>query len=76
VPPLPVVSAPELIVALQRAGFYPLRQRGSHVRLRHADGRVVTVPLHGSRDVGRGLLRKILRDADLSVAELLNLLGR
>jgi predicted RNA binding protein YcfA (HicA-like mRNA interferase family) len=36
----------------------------------------VTVPLHGSRDVGRGLVRKILRDADLNVAELLDLLGR
>ena len=73
-PPLPVLRAAEIIRALQRAGFEIVRQRGSHMRLRHADGRVVTIPDHGSRDVGRGLLRKILRDADLSVSDLLNLL--
>ncbi|WP_423224749.1 type II toxin-antitoxin system HicA family toxin [Candidatus Amarolinea aalborgensis] len=42
------------------------RQTGSHVRLKHRDGRSVTVPNHLSQDIGRGLLRKILRDADLS----------
>jgi predicted RNA binding protein YcfA (HicA-like mRNA interferase family) len=44
------------------------------VRLRHPDGRVVTVPQHGPRDVGRGLLRKILRDAELEVDVFLELL--
>jgi predicted RNA binding protein YcfA (HicA-like mRNA interferase family) len=35
---------------------------------------VVTVPQHGDRDVGRGLLRKILRDAEMSVDDFLALL--
>ncbi|RIK42640.1 MAG: hypothetical protein DCC55_08290 [Chloroflexi bacterium] len=73
-PPLPVLQAHELIQALERAGFQRIRQRGSHVRLRHEDGRVVSVPVHRGQDIGRGLLRKILRDSDLTVNELLNLL--
>ncbi len=44
------------------------------MRLCHPDGRIVTVPVHAGQDVGRGLLRKILRDAELSVEELLRLL--
>ena len=73
-PPLPVVRGKDLIKALQRSGFEVVRQSGSHVRLRHPDGRILTVPVHAGQDVGRGLLRKILRDADLSVEELLELL--
>lgn len=63
-----------LLAALGRAGFLPVRQRGSHIRLRHPDGRVVTVPEHGPHDLGRGLLRKILRDAEISVEDLERLL--
>lgn len=50
------------------------RQRGSHARFRHEDGRVVTVPIHQGQDIGRGLLRKILRDAELERDEFLALL--
>jgi predicted RNA binding protein YcfA (HicA-like mRNA interferase family) len=74
-PPLPVLRATMLIRALERAGFVVSRQRGSHVRLRHPDGRVVSVPVHAGQNVGRGLLRKILRDADLSVEQLIDLLN-
>jgi predicted RNA binding protein YcfA (HicA-like mRNA interferase family) len=73
-PPLPVLSARALIDAFRRAGFEVVRQKGGHVRLRHPDGRVVTVPAHPGQDLGRGLLRKILRDAELPVEELLRLL--
>lgn len=73
-PKLPVIKGSELIAALRKAGFETVRQRGSHVRLRHPDGRVVTIPIHAGEELGRGLLRKILRDADLSVGELINLL--
>ena len=73
-PPLPIVPGKALVIALQRAGYEVQRRRGSHVRLRHPDGRVVTVPVHAGQAVGRGLLRKILRDADLTVEDLLALL--
>lgn len=74
-PPLPVLRARQLIRALEAAGFEPVRHKGSHLRMRHPDGRVVTIPVHAGDDLGRGLLRKILRDADLTVDELINLLS-
>jgi predicted RNA binding protein YcfA (HicA-like mRNA interferase family) len=74
-PPLPIVSARQLISVLQTAGFEVVRQRGSHIRLKHPDGRAVTVPMHANRDIGRGLLRKILRDADISREEFVELRG-
>jgi predicted RNA binding protein YcfA (HicA-like mRNA interferase family) len=63
---LPILRANELIRALEGAGFQIIRQRGSHVRMKHPDGRIVTVPVHPGQDIGRGLLRKILRDAELT----------
>ena len=73
-PPLPMLKAREVISALQKAGFAIVRQQGGHVRLRHQDGRVVTVPFHSSQDIGRGLLRKIMRDAEISPDDLARLL--
>lgn len=52
--------------ALRKLGFEPVRQRGSHVRYRHADGRVVTVPHHQGRDISRGTMRSILRYLDMT----------
>lgn len=68
---LPALPAREVIRALERAGVEIVRQRGSHVRLRHDDGRAVTVPYHQEEDLGRGLLKKILRDAELTDDEFL-----
>lgn len=75
-PGLPVLQAQKLINALQRAGFEATRQKGSHVRLRHPDGRVVTVPVHSGKQISRGLLRKIIRDAEWSVEDLHNFLQK
>jgi predicted RNA binding protein YcfA (HicA-like mRNA interferase family) len=69
---LRVVSGREIVKALARAGYYEVRQRGSHIRLSCAGKRSITVPDH--KVVGRGLLRKILRDAELSVEEFEELL--
>lgn len=71
---LPALKAGELVRALERAGFRKVRQRGSHARFRHPDGRVVTVPIHPGQDIGRGLLRKVLRDARLTPEDLRRLL--
>jgi len=71
---LPTLGGQDIIRALERAGFRIVRQKGSHVRMRHPDGRVVTVPVHPGQDIGRGLLRKILRDAELTRDEFLELL--
>lgn len=71
---LPACRAEEVLKALELAGFQRIRVKGSHVRMRHADGRVVTVAQHKGQDVGRGLLRKILRDAEIAPEEFLDLL--
>jgi predicted RNA binding protein YcfA (HicA-like mRNA interferase family) len=44
------ITARELIAALQRDGFYFVRQTGSHRRFAHSDGRRVTVAPHGGGD--------------------------
>jgi len=72
---LPILSGRKVIRALEQIGFEVLRQKGSHVRLKHEDGRVVTVPVHAGQDISRGLLRKILRDAELTPQKLKILLS-
>lgn len=63
-----------VIRALEKAGFEIIRQRGSHVGLRHFDHRVVTVPVHSGQVLGRGILRKILRDAEITPEEFARIL--
>ncbi|MBI4367653.1 MAG: type II toxin-antitoxin system HicA family toxin [Deltaproteobacteria bacterium] len=66
---LPMFSSRRLIRILQSIGFQLEHQRGSHVFLRHPDGRATVVPMHRGEDVGRGLLRKILRDIQMGPKE-------
>ncbi|MEH2268064.1 MAG: type II toxin-antitoxin system HicA family toxin [Nostoc sp.] len=51
-----------------------MRQKGSHVQMEREDGRLVTIPVHAGKTIGKGLLRKILRDAELTREELIALL--
>lgn len=55
----------KLAAALRRAGFSVARQKGSHVRFVHPDGRSTTVPHHAGEPIGPGVLRRILEDARL-----------
>jgi predicted RNA binding protein YcfA (HicA-like mRNA interferase family) len=71
---LPRPKGKELVRALQREGFSVDRTRGSHAFLRHPDGRTTTVPIHSGETIGPGLLSAILRDVELSVDELADLL--
>lgn len=68
---LPRLRGKELVRLLGKMGFETIRTRGSHVFLRHADGRVTTVPVHSGETLGPGLLRSILRDIESSIDELL-----
>ena len=67
------VSARECLRVLQRVGFVIDRQTGSHITLirENPPGRV-TVPNH--RELKVGMLHKIIRDANLTVEEFLDLL--
>jgi len=70
---LPVVSGAELVSALAKLGWVAVRQRSSHVRLRHPDHAVpLVVPLH--RQLKRGTLAGVLLDAGVEADELRRLL--
>ena len=71
---LPLLSSSELIRILEKLGFREIRQRGSHKYLKHPDGRATVVPVHSSQDIGRGLLKKILNEIDISREEFMKLL--
>ena len=71
-PELPILSGREIVKALAKIGYRTVRKRGSHVRLACPDRISVTVPDY--RAVSKGLLRKVLRDALLSVEGFLRLL--
>ncbi len=71
---LPILSGQEVIKILGKIGFEVVRQKGSHVYLRHPDGRATVVPLHKGRDIDRGLLRKIIRDVQISRDEFLDIM--
>lgn len=74
-PKLQVVPGRKAVRALERAGFEFDRQVGSHVTLLHTETGVrVTVPVHGSRDLKRGTLRSIVRQAGLSLDQFRDLL--
>ncbi|MEQ1648541.1 MAG: type II toxin-antitoxin system HicA family toxin [Hyphomicrobiaceae bacterium] len=73
---VPALKGDEVVRALRKAGFEVTRVRGSHHILcdpRNPARRTV-VPVHAGKDVKRGLLRKIIDDAGLSVEEFVKLL--
>ncbi len=66
---IPVLKARETVRILVALGFEEVRQRGSHKRLCHPDGRTTTVPVHQGRDLSPVLLRRIARDDGLTIYE-------
>lgn len=67
----PVLRPAEVMVILERLEFVQVRQRGSHIQYRHADGRATTVPYHSGRDLSPILLRQIAKDIGLTIDEFL-----
>ena len=60
-PPLPVISGKRLVQVPDASGYEVVRQRGSHLRLRHPENgsrKPLTVPMHKS--IKRGTLGSIL----------------
>jgi predicted RNA binding protein YcfA (HicA-like mRNA interferase family) len=70
---LPVVSGRQLVRVLEQVGFVVDRQRGSHIMLFRANPpTTLSVPDH--RELDRGTLRALLRQAEISPAKLAELL--
>ena len=56
----------QLLRILKKDGWYPVSQRGSHLKLKHdSKPGILIFPNHGSREVGKGLENKILKEAGL-----------
>ena len=68
---LPILHGKDVIKTLQKIGYTKTRQRGSQVRLQCSGRKSITVPDH---TIGRGLLRKILRDANITPKEFIRML--
>ncbi len=64
------MSGDDLISILTKLGFEIVRIKGCHHFLQHSDGWATTVPVHKGETIGIGLMMKILRDVELTKAEL------
>ena len=64
---LPLLSGKQVLTALKRMGFIELHRKGSHVKMRHSNGRVIVFPYHD--EVDRFTLKGALRDADIDLQE-------
>ena len=70
-PKLPVIKAKELLRKLSKLGFHKHHQAGSHIQLKHQDGRRTTIPYHPFQEIRRGTLKSIIADLDLTVEEFI-----
>lgn len=60
----------EVVKAFQRAGWKIARQRNSHIILeKEGHEATLSVPVHKGKNVKRGTLRDLIRDAKMSVDE-------
>lgn len=75
-PPMPIIDSKEFIKFLHFLGFELIRQKGSHKRFKHSDGRFLTIPFHGKQNLKRGLLSGMLNEIGVDVRELINFLNK
>lgn len=72
-PKLPALKPRQITAALEKAGFRKVRQKGSHIQFKRGN-LLVTVPNHPG-DLNPQVLRSIIRQAQMSLEEFINLLG-
>lgn len=73
-PKLPRLTARQIVGVLEKLGFVLTRQSGSHMMYKNAAGMRVTVPFHGTRILHPKVLHNTLRDAELTIERLNELL--
>jgi predicted RNA binding protein YcfA (HicA-like mRNA interferase family) len=73
-PKLPRLTARQIVAVLEKAGFFLARQSGSHMIYKDSANKRVTVPFHASKILHPKALKSILRDAEISVERLNDLL--
>jgi len=65
---LKIITSVQMSKMVEELGFVAARQRGSHKFYKHDDGRTTVIPMHAG-DLDRSLIRKILRDIEMSIDE-------
>lgn len=68
------IPAKKVVKALENIGFEQIRQKGSHLFLRHPDGRTTIVPMHPTEKIGTGMINKIIKDAKITREEWIELI--
>ena len=71
---LPAASSRQVVKVLETIGFQLIRQSGSHAAYRHPDGRWTIVSIHPGKIIPKGTLRRIIRDAGLTLDEFVDML--
>lgn len=71
---LPRVTASQIIKVLESSGFQFARQSGSHIIYKNSDERRATVPYHGNKILHPKILKSILKESNLRLDELKDLL--
>ena len=66
---MPSAAARDFQRVARLLGFVLIRQTDSHERWNHSDGRAVTIPVHGGREIGPPLFYKILKQLGVSIDE-------
>ncbi len=66
--------ARDLQKVARKLGFQMVRQKGSHARWKHPDGRATTIPVHGNSDIGSWLFHEILKQLGITEDEFKDLL--
>lgn len=73
-PRLPRITGRQLVAALNRAGFKTVRIEGSHYHLFKTGAGLVTIPVHAGETLSPRLVKSILRQAQLDLEELRQIL--
>jgi len=66
---LPLLSGWEVLAALKRLGFKEIHRKGSHVKMKHPDGRKIVFPYHN--EIDRYTLKGALKDAEIDIEDFL-----
>ena len=72
-PKLPTVNSSQIIRVLERAGFHIHHQIGSHITMKHPDGKRTVVPFH-RKDLKKSTLKSILNQTGIDTEQLIDLL--
>lgn len=66
---LPLLSGRQVLSTLKRLGFAEVHQKGSHIKMKHSDGRIIVFPYQD--EVDRYTLKGALKDAEITIDEFI-----